>query len=1060
MLKTMVLSAIAAAVMAVVPVMGLDAPAGGTISVAGASLMLNGKVHVNEYFGMKYTKEPVSWDFDVPTAGGAGVPVSMPIYLKDRPTQVEIIEGTAETPRKIRVWTLVDFEAPGQQQFTIVSDAPPAESPFKVTEAEAVGGVKMATVSNGQHWAKVPVGTVTFDKPRSAFEVPGPVASVSADGKTWYGSGYIDSILRVKSITCTVEQGPVFWQSTIRYDFEQGKTYTAKVRMYPGKRYVALTEDFNLGGNSRYIFNYGDWTPPWVVSCGDQAQTKIYDAATYDSGDFVKEQGQRCLVRLVVWTQFGYFGGKSETIGLANEDGSLSVGGFYLRPDRWTRAKVNHVDLYERPEVPGDRMTRGVVGLAGAKNRYAMEAWLVDGHREWALYAMPTGPITPDEKGGPPKVEWTSLRKAHVTEGVWPLDRINRMPLVWNADGTPVKPEDTAPTSGAKMAYGGDINQVLKGMQGRAGLQHFNGSNGSMRGGYANSAKSLLNWLNANKGNMSAAKLQEMDGVTAYMVGPAMGAYMAMDESAYPGRRAMLPWSHPEALNPFYQGMENQNFNADRYNSVSAVGAYLAAAGHPEGKAILMHGEEQMDMALDRYVYPQSGTWEESHTYFMHTLKNLNPLAANLKARGIRNFYEDIRFARMFQWWCYTMSPRDPGFEDMRVQPPIGDHGMGGPDKSFEQLKTAIVEFAASKNPEIQKIARQMAWRMLENGVKPPVEIEPEQPDLNSRYVQGHGVIMRAWDAKERESFVTLRAEQSWGHHHMDKGSLWGWFRNVHFFGDAAWGGPPGATYGNSYKQGPASGTQIEFRGVTNWTLPAKYPAPWISDDEYKPGQYDYANARCMFPFNPKLDLTRSTPAVTRNGYDRQVLLVHPDLMIVRDNVETMCPTTWRMHSYQVDGTKVEGNRVTMASPHKVTGELNMVYPAGVTFTTTAVKDELDGDTNGVGTPFGEGGKGKSNYDMRSMVLRWDMPMNTSATWTFSARDEGEAAVASEMLDKEGKVTRVKLADGREVITLMAIEPFTYTGNGITFEGTVGLVVRENGKTTVHPIRAKTLKVE
>ena len=63
---------------------------------------------------------------------------------------------------------------------------------------------------------------------------------------------------------------------------------------------------------------------------------------------------------------------------------------------------------------------------------------------------------------------------------------------------------------------------------------------------------------------------------------------------------------------------------------------------------------------------------------------------------------------------------------------------------------------------------------------------------------------------------------------------------------------------------------------MTNWTLPCKYAAPWISDEQYADG-YDYANARCMYPFNPRLDLSRSTAAALRNGYDRQVLFVHPD---------------------------------------------------------------------------------------------------------------------------------------------------------------------------------------
>jgi len=1041
---------------------------GGVGSAAAAPGFTPEKLVVNEYFGVKYQQEPVSWEITLSTPVRAET-----VRLSAGPCQVEVLDGSREAARKIRVWTLVNFDQFGQQQFIpLIGPAEPATSGVTVEDAATIGGVRMATVGNGQFWARVPVGSITFDKPAPAFDLPGPVASVSADGKHWIGAGYLDSILRVKSVTCEVESGPVFWQSKITYRFEEGKTYTVRVRIHPGKAYAQLVEDFDLGGASKYVFSYEDWAPPWYVTCADQAQTKVFAVAGADSGDFVREEGQRCLVRMVLWTQFGYFGGKSETIGLANEDGSLAVGGFYLRPDRWTRAKVNHVDLYERPEVPGDRMTRGVVGLAGAQKRFAMEAWLIEGHREWALYAMPTGPITPDEKGGPPKVEWGKLRKAHVSEGVWPLDRLNRLTLVWNPDGSPLSPEDSAPTKQA-----GGAQNVLTGMQGRAGLQEFNGSNGAMRA----EKTGLLHWaeIHATRTPRIAdiAKVDPKASVADKQTVPAIWAYMAMDESAYPGRRSMLPWTDPEALNPFYQGMENMNFNADRYRGVAQMGAGLAALGHPEGLKMREHGVEQMSMALDRYVYPQSGCWEESHNYAFWTMNNLIPLADTLVDVGARNFYEDRRFAGMFDFWTVAHSPRDPGFDHLRVPPPIGDHGLNL-GNFRDRARRALPRFAAAKDPEIQKVARHLRWLLEETdglGVSegkvpwPPVppELQAEKPDLRSRYLQGYGVTLRSTDRQDRESYVVLRAEQSWGHHHQDKGSLWGWFRNVHFFGDAAWGGPPGAHYGNSYKQGPASGTQIELRGVNNWTLPCKYPAPWISDDAYQPGLYDYANARCMYPFNPRLDLSQSTPPATRNGFDRQVLFVHPDLLVVRDNVETTCPTVWRMHSYQADGLSVAGPVATMASPQGVTGILKMAYPDGVEFSRIEAKDELDGDKGGVGESFGkkpgevnEGGKGTARHDTRSAVLRWDMPRNTSATWTFTVHGPDEAATQTERLDQAGRVTRMTLPDGRKLTVLMGIEPFEYEDEAISFAGTVGLVVRDKaGKQTFHPIRATKLEV-
>jgi hypothetical protein len=1140
---------------------------------------------VNEYFGMEYDREPVS--FDVTFA--PPVPerqIGLRCDGNAVPRQVEVVEGRADAVAKARVWATVSVRGvetevderrgketvkvkrrvvPPEQRHrlftvTVGDGSKQGEPAVEVKQGGKVGGVEIAEVGNGIFRAKVPVGGATFETPVSAFGVPGPVVSVSRDGKEWIGDGYLDAMRRVTAVECQTANGPVYFESRIVYRFEDGRSYAVAARVYAGKPYVRLVEDFDVGGDSRFIFSYGDWPVDGFFRTEDHKQ---YDwwSITHDdpAGDFVKIAGQKCLARMVIWSQHGYFRGKQEAIGLKAPDRkamndqyaveraewqdklakfpalleqwkknpkgeqptppaepvtpvyeeidhavdgaairtvllkrpgqqrpcctpggeSTAVGAFYIRPDRWTRAKVNHVDLYLRPEAPAEkaggveasRRTRGVTGLAGAKLRPAMEAWLVDGHREWAIYAVPSGDRI-----------WHG--KAYVREGVWPLDRIVRLPLAWNADGSPVRPEDTRPNG--TLGFGGDIATVMHSMNDRAGVQHFNGSNPSMRGGYAKQARTLLDWAKANSDKRSAGEVQKLGKLSEVMAGPAMAAYMAMDDSAYPGVRAMLPWADPEALNPFYQGMENMNFNIDRYVSVLEAGVALEAMGHPQAKAFIDYARVQLDMGLDRYVYPESGCWEECMGYAGSILRASHDVAREFRHRGV-DYLADPRVIRAYRFWTRVLSPADPGFGGMRIVTPIGDHGLSL-WVHVARFQWILPDLAKSPNPDSQRLARQLVWSLEERKCprvsrgdpsakvkQPPLTeqdvklvegLKPEPADLTSRWVQGYGSTLRGIDARGRESFLVVRAEQSWGHHHEDKGSLWGWFRNVHFFGDAAWGAPPGPTYGNPYKQGPASGTQIEFVGVNNWPLPCKYPAPWIADDEYAK-DYDYCMARCLYPYNPAMDLSGSTPAAVRNGYDRQVMLVHPDVLVVRDNVETTCPTIWRLHSYHVDGTKVETGGATLASPQGVTGRLAMVHPPGVKFTTSTVHDLPLNDGTVVGLPFGSkpGGSdphkgGATAHDTRSMVLRWNMPKNVSVTWTFAAHEGGEKAAVSEKLDEQGRVTRVTLSDGTRMIVLMNAEPFAFKGDGIDFEGTVGLVVSQAGKTPkAYPVRAKKLEV-
>ncbi len=1190
-----------------------------------ASLSAAGEktVVVNEYFGKDYKSEPVSFDvtFDKPVAADL-------IRLKDTPCQAEVLEGTADSVTRARVWTLVDFDQRGQQRFTVTtrakSNSAEKAMPFQMGGTETVQGVKVRVVGNGKLWVKMPVESAAFALPVSAFDIPGPVVSLSADGKRWVGSGYFDSMLRVEKIDCSFTVGHIFAESSLVYHFENDKTYRVKVRLYAGARHAQLVEDFDLGGASKYVFNLDDLPVDSYLETGDGGRYTFKPLPEKGSpaDHFVEIEGQCCLARMVIWTQHNYFGGKQETIvvkappkavleelyqkgkhtwqterydrrakkrvtvdqevtprnttyagaelktlsgPLPPSLDDLCVGAFFIRPDRWTRAKVNHVDLYMRPEVPGDRMTRGVVGLKGARARLAMEAWLVDGHREWAMFVTPSGKTftrkqklsrEEKEKGVEPKtVEYVGLdpyiKEAHVQVGVWPLDRINRQPLVWNSDGSDVSPDAARPTG--ETAHNSGVLSVLHPGRGRSGLQYFNGSNGHIRstmgsGGYADWARDHRN-----------VKAADVD-VSSKMAGWAMMALMCMDESAYPGTRAMLPWTHAEALNPFYQGMENMNFNADRYRLVSMLGEGLMLANHPRGEEVFLHGQQQMDMALDRYVYPRSGCWEESHSYCGHTIHNLLPLVELLRKHGRRDYYEDPRFASLFEFWCYAHSPRDPALGGVRVPPPVGDHGLSV-GKFVGYFRGSLASLASAKNENVRKVASHMAWMLPEIGGEVPsnVDIKPVKPDLSSKWLQGYGsvlrseseggkiVTMRLVDALWREgkgdekstsdlvlrytvqpgqtlykpfvkgpdyntgrhsgelsilddvskctftlgddrwvkggkgevsirkgsyegmfkgekirgtvktsvrdasaeTYMVVRAGQSWGHHHMDKGSLWLWARNVHFFGDAAWGAPPGGTYGNKYKQGPASGTQIELHGVTNWTLPCKYAAPFVSDDEYSDG-YDYVNARCMYPFNPKLDVSESTAVALRNGYDRQVLFVHPDVFIVRDNVETVCPTTWRMHSYQPDGTKASGASATLTSPQGVVGDLQIAYPSDVKISAHAKTESGDS----FGSPAGRGKKRR--YDTRSVMLKWDMPSNTSATWVFAARDKEDKAPKVEVLDEEGKVIRVTLDDGTEITAVLSIEPVTTEALGRPFEGTVGLRFETpDGKVTRKAIRGE-----
>ncbi len=1050
-------------------------------SVATATAGEPATLVVNDYIGMDYLQEPVSFEVALDPAR----PVDG-LGLDGVTSQVEVLAGTRAAAAKVRIWTAVDLKGPGQLRFTVGSNKP-AVAPVPTT-AEAAGPVPVGILANASLRIRVPLpggvptsphaaGELKFPAPVASVLIPGPIAGLSLDGTTWQGSGYLDCRRQVEAIAWTWESGPVFQQIALTYRFTGGKSYRAQVRLYGGKPWVSLVEDSDLGDDSRFVMavpppsrylmptdaDYDRWLP-----LGDSGS--VSDGAE----DFITIAGQRCLARLVIWSQHNYFRGKQEHLSVALPDagGDLALGAFLCRPDRWTRVKVNHIDLYQRPQATGDtaadRMTRGRVGLEGSAPRLAFESWLTDGHREtgWYLRRVSAwkskGSAEAQGQGAVPPAAASQdpfFTLAHVADGSWNLDRLNRQVLTWNADGSVPTLDDQRPVG--SLGFSSDIHTVIKSTVGRCGMMRFNGSNPNIRSAIPGAAKALATWAKANPTLKGATALQNTKELSTRQAGTALICLMAMDDSAYPGPRAMLPWSDPEALNPFYQGMENMNFNTDRFNTIQHLAEALKELGCPWADLAHTYVEGQYRSQVDRYVYPQSGCWEESHTYAGSILRATREAGIPIRERGTWNPFADERIQRVHTFWPRVLFPRDPGFGGKRSIAPIGDHG--GPNFGrTKALRDSIPNFLAAGTPAARATAAELAWMVKEAGEQvADLGIEPQRPPWKSTWLQGYGSILRAADTQARESMIIVRAEQSWGHHHQDKGSLWGWFKDVHFFGDCAWGSPPGGHYWNPYKQGPEGHTNLEFVGVNNWPLPCKYPAPWIADESYSDGA-DWCVARCRYPYNPPLDLSRSTPPALTNGYDRCVLFIHPDILVVRDEVDSPCPTIWRLHSLQAAGTTVDGAKASLVSPHGLTGDLAIVHPPGAAMSVVSRHDKPVAGGKIPDEPFGravggldEKGKNPSLYDTRSLCLKWEMPLGSSATWVFTVRGSDLVPMTAERLDDQGRVVRIKHGDGREVVACLSAAPFTWRGAGVDFAGHAGAVVRQRGTSTVLGVRSE-----
>ena len=246
--------------------------------------------------------------------------------------------------------------------------------------------------------------------------------------------------------------------------------------------------------------------------------------------------------------------------------------------------------------------------------------------------------------------------------------------------------------------------------------------------------------------------------------------YLADQRSFYPGEYTLAPMGEVGSSEPVCLGMPNQNFFTDVY--CLAGGIALMMPRHPRAEKWLDRANRMLSGQLDRFSNPDSGVWEESHTYFNHVLRTLAMFVweqreqTNLRdgLAGSLDWFVDLRFQRLCAAALHLVTPRDRNADGLRMMAPLGDHRLELRWHTFHALAMGLVE----SNPTL---AGALSWLSVENGWEGKLHVVPVKPHLTSRRVQGLGATLRGLHdgACGGESLVVLRAGSSWAHYHCDE---------------------------------------------------------------------------------------------------------------------------------------------------------------------------------------------------------------------------------------------------------------------------------------------------
>lgn len=656
------------------------------------------------------------------------------------------------------------------------------------------------------------LGKRKFDLPVDSLTIPAPISYLVNKRGIPMGKGWIDTYERVVSLNCNIiEDGPLWTTVRVEYVFDSHASFIFECTAADGEEFIRIRERSTCGPKSRWILMFNDSSG--MVPDG----MDLSDHTLYYHTRRLEYFSDRLHARLYPWTQATQIAALSEGIGVYASKTDDYVAWFVRANADWDGFKNTFVEFYERRfnssclrsrggETIGDTFSWLPNDVKGNHTddsaAFCAEAMLMEGRREYSiLIGSKKEWHTPDPVpehvlewyNGPALTqEWNKmrspLRRIIQFQGLISLDIVKD----WKLRGT-----------------------VLS-----AGI--LNSRHPAMEGGYSESITPLLKDMKKNSSAIAKEILNTLEILaTGYVMGRGPGgtnpvtlravfplavlfremtllhsipaylegedksiptlserisamllflAYLTNRKSSYPGEFTMAPMSDPRSSEPTCLGMPNQNFFTDVYCVFGGVAMIFQNSDCSH--KWLERANKMLGLQLDTFSDPESGVWEESHTYFNHVLRTLAPFV--LEQRNITSesklgkyridWFRDSRFICLCKAVFHFVTPKDPNANRKRMMSTLGDHRM---ELNWHTYNALAIGFADIN----QTLAANLVWMSLENGWSGTPSVSPVSPKLVSHKVAGLGAVLRgrADAVCGGESMVVLRAGYTWGHHNCDE---------------------------------------------------------------------------------------------------------------------------------------------------------------------------------------------------------------------------------------------------------------------------------------------------
>lgn len=828
--------------------------------------------------------------------------------------------------------------------------------------------------------------------------VAGPIVRFRIGDGGWRGVNFLETRRRVLSRTGTVvEEGPIRLVYRYRVNFEGEGFYEAEVTVDAGAVFARVDERFELGKSQ--------------AGCGDQV---VWDFAAndlpknfyaLDSGPNFKKRAvayhyDTRLVRLAAWTQQSQHLDYVDGFALGFCKGEEVVGFITLEGGSWRGDKLNHLEAWTRRWLPGVPESRRDLPASAKADSYPgpervaarggevcephfnVEGWIGYGRRSYALVLTTVPEITPQATAEetplghfdlvPAREQYqrqqSLLRQIHIQHGVMPLQTILGAVFSWPEEESR-ESAFSYPDTTLDLHFGKQIEPTLAAREMSDYLEarvygFWEGSGIA----YSNPVVSRkiapemfrYEWLVKN-GALTGSKRERVRAHFAFLT------LLFESENYYTGDAAMLPAEHRDSTEPSLAGMANQNFYTDTFNVLGVCAQVFH--GHPRAEAWRGRFGQQWTKQLAFHVYPESGVWEESHTYYEHVLHTVLPTLLRRRADGCDDFFANRDMQKLVASALRQLTPRDAFMGGRRSLIPFGDHGAEPKPALFQNLSAAF-EAAA---PEL---AAQLAWasREFDGTVAPAVENE-SRPVWRNEAVQGLGIFFRNFDANGVEALFALRSGAAWAHHHNDDGSFQFYAKGRALVVDSC--------FGNNQPER----LKFEAAGHSRWSLRDLSPVNfywrfnrgWVSESALE-GRFPYA--RCFSPvYTVRGGMAFAEGLSTPVLHWRTVVQLGATTFLILDEAQSEFAQVAHFHLAGGGATQRE-NRTVLEFEG---GKLELLPLWGASGAPLLIEREASGD--------------KVSGVYRTSAVTFDLGHASSAAFLLHVGDEGDELGVEVMAD-------------------------------------------------------------